>query len=87
MRYPTESESVIMFIEFTTTITHRIEIGDDGIAGISHSVSIDAGEAAVLGTQVIYKIAEAGCKATVNSLNDGKPKKVSVEEIITDEEH
>ncbi|HWJ09067.1 MAG TPA: hypothetical protein VNS46_06790 [Nocardioides sp.] len=64
----------MMFIEFSTTITHRVEIGDDGIEGASHSVEIDAGDAAsVLPTQVLTIVATAGCRAALDALETSKP--------------
>jgi hypothetical protein len=70
-----------MFIEYTTTITHRIELGDEGIKSIEHSVSIDAGEASALGESGILLVSKAGCKAALNSLNSGrKPDVVKVTE-------
>lgn len=68
-----------MFIEFTTTITHRIELGDEGIEGISHSVSIDAGDAIALGQSGVMMVAAGGCKAALNSIEGGK-KPTIVEE-------
>jgi hypothetical protein len=72
-----------MFIEFTTTITHRIEVGGPrGIKDISHDVNVEAGDAAVLGTDLLYAIVSAGCKATVLSIENNEGKIVEVEQDV-----
>lgn len=61
-----------MYIEFSTTITHRITLGDEGIESIDHTVEIDAGEAVALGQHGVMLIAAGGCKAALNSIEGGK---------------
>lgn len=66
-----------MFYEITTTITTRVEIGDDGISGISHSVDVAGGEiAAALGSQTTMRFVKAACEATINSIDKGEAKTV-----------
>lgn len=75
-----------MFIEFTTTITHRIGLSEDGIGPVTHVVDIDAGHdgVAALGTQIILAIVMAGCHAAINSIETQKPVPVAP---ISDEEY
>jgi hypothetical protein len=65
-----------MFIEFTTTITHRITIGEDGLDDIQHGVDVDATSAEGLPTQLIYAISKAGCEATIRAIDAGTGKVV-----------
>lgn len=66
-----------MFIEFTTTITHRIGVGGPkGIESIDHTVDVDAGEAVALGTQALMMIVKGGCQAAINSIDNGQAKTV-----------
>lgn len=57
-----------MFIEFTTTITHRIELDDEGIAGITHATEVDPGDAIALGDRGVHMIVKAGCEATIKAI-------------------
>lgn len=75
-----------MFIEFTTTLTHRIELSEDGLGGVTHAVDVDARHdgVAALGTQIILAIVMAGCHAAINSIETQKPVPVVP---ISDEEY
>lgn len=59
-----------MEFNFSTTITHRIEFGDEGIKEITHRVVVDAGELAMFGADVLYRIAKAGCESATSALQE-----------------
>lgn len=63
-----------MFIEFTTTITHKVELRDgEGIVGVTHAAEIGADdEAAAMGSHVLTRIAEAGARATLRAFEKGR---------------
>lgn len=61
-----------MHINLTTTITHRVEIGDDGIEGVEHSVVIDGDdEASALPHDALMAVVEGGCKSVLKTLKEG----------------
>ena len=63
-----------MFIEFSTTINHKIIIGDNGIEGVEHAVQIDAGEAAhILNSDNIMIVVGAGLEAALKATKTRKP--------------
>lgn len=73
-----------MFMEFTTTITHKIEIGDNGIAEISHDIDVEAGvSGGVLGSTIILSIVRQGCVGAINAIDNGSAE-ILVRE-VTDE--
>lgn len=76
-----------MFIEFTTVITHRVELGGpDGIRNIEHSVSVEpSADALALGQQIIFAIAVGGCKSAVAAIEGGV--KPTVVEVPSDDEY
>ncbi len=66
-----------MIIEFTTTITHKIETGPTGVKSISHDVGILAeGDAAALGSAALYVVAQAGALALATAIENGEGKVV-----------
>jgi hypothetical protein len=62
-----------MFLEFKTTITHKIQIGEDGIADISHDIDVEAGvEGGVLGATIIQSIVRQGCVGAIDAIDKGE---------------
>lgn len=60
-----------MQIEIRTTITSRINIGDDGIEGADHDVRIDGGPGAeALPENVILATVAGACKSVIKSLDE-----------------
>lgn len=55
-------------ISFTTTSTHTVIIGDDGIEGAEHAVDIDASGAVGLPEVAIIATAIGGCRSTLAAL-------------------
>lgn len=63
-----------MFMEFSTTINHKIIIGDNGIEGVEHAVQIDAGEvASILNSDNIMIVVGAGLEAALKATQTRKP--------------
>lgn len=56
-------------IAFTTTITHTVSIGDNGIEGAEHSVDIDASNATGLPQAAIIATAIGGCRSALAALD------------------
>lgn len=67
-----------MIIEFTTTITHKIELGGPtGVKNITHDVGIVAEQdAAALGPAALYVVVHAGAKALIQAIENGEGKVV-----------
>lgn len=59
-----------MSIEFTTTITHKIEIGGSTGINIRHEVGVDAGEASILGAEALYQVVRAGASALIKAIDN-----------------
>lgn len=59
-----------MFMEFNTTINHKIIIGENGIEGIEHAVQIDADEvASILTSDNIMVVVGAGLEAALKAIH------------------
>lgn len=58
-----------MYAEMKTTITTRVEITDDGIGGIEHSVSIDPGE---LPETAAIALVEGAAKTLLAQFDQGR---------------
>lgn len=56
-------------ISFTTTITHTVTVGDDGIEGAEHAVDIDASSATGLPEAAIIATVIGGCRSVLTSLD------------------
>lgn len=62
-----------MYVYLTTTIKHLVEISDDGLQGVTHSVEIDGDEgASALPQDAVMAIVEGGCKSVLTSLQAQK---------------
>lgn len=60
-----------MHFDVTTTITHRIKIGDNGIEGVEHSVEIDGDdEAGALPHAALMAVVEGGCKSVLKTIKE-----------------
>jgi hypothetical protein len=55
-----------MDIVFTTTITHTVHIGEEGIEGADHAVAVDVPEG--LPEAVARAAALGGCRSAVQAL-------------------
>lgn len=63
-----------MFMEMTTTITHRIHVGDGGVEGVDHSVAIEGGDfAEAAGVTAAMIVVKAGLNAALNSVESSNP--------------
>lgn len=61
-----------MHFNVVTTITSRIEVSDDGIEGVTHSVVIDGDdEVAALPRTALMATVEGGCKSVIKSIKEG----------------
>lgn len=62
-----------MSMEFSTTIDHKIIIGENGIEGIEHTVQIYAGEvASILTPDNIMIVVGAGLEASLKAIQTRK---------------
>lgn len=62
-----------MFVEVITTITSRIEIGDEGFEKIRHAVDVEGGDfGAALGERATMMIVESGLATALEGVRTGE---------------
>ena len=57
-----------MDIVFTTTITHTVHVGEEGIEGVDHEMTISAPEG--LPSDVIMAASLGGCRSAVKTMEE-----------------
>lgn len=74
-----------MHAEFKTIITHKVKIGDDGIADLEHDVAVEAGTfGGIVGKRLVQAIVRQGCEGAIKAIDDGEAEMVVT--TVTDEE-
>lgn len=66
---PPRAQGVHVFVEVKTTITSRVQITDDGIGDVKHSVDVDAAESGLPKSAVIALIG-GGARSLLSSLGE-----------------